>query len=115
MEVQAPDFTKIPIKDLLGVTVLMVTAMYRQQEFFRCSYFVYNDYPSDLSSSKEQIDISKVTRNILVKEPRIRYNEILWEGPKETEFSDTRLKELMLQIKNKPKKIRKKRKIKKDK
>lgn len=42
--INPPDHTKIPPNDLLGPTVLMISCHYRFQEFFRCSYFVFNGY-----------------------------------------------------------------------
>ena len=93
MSVQPPDFTKIPLKDVLGVTIMMITAMYRRQEFFRCSYFVYNNYTDDASiCSRSTHEIEKVVRSILIKEPRIRINEILWDYPKSTEMVEENLK-----------------------
>ena len=37
-----PDFNRIERDELLGITVLMITFLYHNQEFFRCSYFIYN-------------------------------------------------------------------------
>lgn len=44
-----PDFTKIPIDELisnfvfmLGVTALIITVNYRNQEFLRVGYYVHN-------------------------------------------------------------------------
>lgn len=39
----APDASKIPQKDLLGVTVCMVTCFYKNQEFIRIGYYVNNE------------------------------------------------------------------------
>ena len=92
MSVQPPDYTKIPAKDVLGVTVIMVTAMYRRQEFFRCSFFVYNNYDDDyVATNKSILEIENVVRSILIKEPRIRINEILWDYPKSVEIVDENL------------------------
>jgi histone chaperone ASF1 len=42
---QIPDYRKIPSKDdILGVTALIVTVSYKNQEFFRCGYYIYNSY-----------------------------------------------------------------------
>jgi len=58
----------------------MITALFRRQEFFRCSYFVYNDYESEeLRSNKDEIFIDQIWRSILVDKPRIRVVDIMWD------------------------------------
>lgn len=80
MSVAPPDATKIPSQDdLLGVTLLMITALYRRQEFFRCSYFVYNNY-KELVPEDSALCLEKVHRSILSEKPRMRINEISWDS-----------------------------------
>jgi hypothetical protein len=81
LAVAAPDPTKVPKEsDILGVTVLMITALYRRQEFFRCSYFIYNNYEDEsLAEGDSGIQIDQVTRSILVDKPRLRVYEIIWD------------------------------------
>jgi len=108
MTVQSPDFTKVPSKDILGVTVMMITAMYRRQEFFRCSYFVYNNYADDVApNNKSTLEIDKVIRSILIKEPRIRINEILWDYPKSVEIVEENLNSFMRTFSDKKTKLKK--------
>lgn len=108
MAVQPPDYTKIPAKDILGVTVIMITAMYRRQEFFRCSYFVYNNYADDtVISNKSNLEIEKVIRSILIKEPRIRINEILWDYPKSVEIVEEDLTSFVRSYADKKTKLKK--------
>jgi hypothetical protein len=40
VQVDAPDVSLIPAKDLLGVTVVLLTCAYRGQEFIRVGYYV---------------------------------------------------------------------------
>lgn len=81
LSVEPPDPSKIPKEsDILGVTVLMITALYRRQEFFRCSYFIYNNYEDDsLAERSEGVLVDKVVRSILIDKPRIRLYEIMWD------------------------------------
>jgi hypothetical protein len=59
---------------------MMITALFRRQEFFRCSFFVYNNYKDPkLSIDSEDIYIDQIMRSILVDKPRIRVNEIIWD------------------------------------
>lgn len=81
IEVPPPDPTKIPDQsDILGVTLLMITALYRRQEFFRCSYFVYNNYEDQtMMSNSESVKFEHVLRSILFDKPRVRVYEIMWD------------------------------------
>lgn len=83
VSVGAPDPAKIPNQgDILGVTVLMITALYRRQEFFRCSYFIYNNYEDEsVAAGAESVLLEHVTRSILVDKPRIRLYEVMWDYP----------------------------------
>jgi len=80
LSVDPPDPAKIPNEsDLLGVTVLMLTALYRRQEFFRCSYFIYNNYEDESLVEEGELQPENITRSILVDKPRLRVYEIIWD------------------------------------
>lgn len=36
--------SKIPVQDAVGVTVVLLTCCYRNQEFVRVGYFINNEY-----------------------------------------------------------------------
>ena len=42
-----PDFTKIPGDDIVGVTIILLTCSYRDQEFLRVGYYVNNEYADE--------------------------------------------------------------------
>jgi len=44
MQAAAPDGTKIPQSELIGVTVVLLTCSYRGEEFVRVGYYVNNDF-----------------------------------------------------------------------
>lgn len=44
LQADPPDVLKIPVADALGVTVVLLTCSYRQQEFVRVGYFINNEY-----------------------------------------------------------------------
>nr|CAH7725305.1 unnamed protein product [Callosobruchus chinensis] len=76
-----PNVSRIPENDAIGVTVVLLTCSYRNQEFIRVGYFINNEY-SDLElrenlPSPPQFD--KVMRNILASEPRVTRFKINWE------------------------------------
>ena len=88
-----PDSTKIPLDDLLGVTALIISASFKNKEFFRAGYFVYNTldsvefYQKDINYQEipqyAQVDISKVYRNILADKPRIVRYSADWDDEKD--------------------------------
>jgi histone chaperone ASF1 len=41
-----PDYSKIPDKDVVGITALLLTCSYFNQEFVRVGYYVNNEYDS---------------------------------------------------------------------
>jgi len=42
-----PDFSKIPPDDVVGVTIILLTCSYRNQEFLRVGYYVNNEYADE--------------------------------------------------------------------
>jgi len=43
-ETTCPDISKIPKQDLLGVTVVLISCLYKGKEFIRIGYYVNNEY-----------------------------------------------------------------------
>ena len=86
-QADGPDHNKIPPKDILGVTAVMITCSYHEQEFVRVGYFVHNDYESeDLKDPEKRPELPDMTqtinRNIMAEEPRVTRFRINWgDGP----------------------------------
>ena len=80
-QADAPDIKKIPEKDLLGVTVLMLTCSYKNQEFLRVGYYVNNEYEEEemRANPPARPQMNKVQRNILGDRPRVTRFEINWD------------------------------------
>ena len=81
LEIDPPDASKIPtVEDLIGASVFMVCVFYRSQEFFRCSYFVYNNFVTN-EVFKEGTDMvyNDVRRQILHDKSVILRKEIIWD------------------------------------
>ena len=57
-----PDATKIPREDVVGVTVVLLTCYYRNQEFIRVGYYVNNEYiePELKENPPQEPDFDKV-------------------------------------------------------
>eukprot|EP01083_Nonionella_stella_P226375 804015_1 len=86
LQANPPDMNKIPEKDVLEVTVLLLTCCYKDKEFIRVGWYVYNDYGPD----QEQMALNppprlipeKVWRNILADKPRVTRFAIPWDDEK---------------------------------
>lgn len=77
-----PDTAKIPADDAVGVTVVLITASYREQEFVRVGYYVTNEYDDmelrDNPPAEPQFD--KLVRAIAANEPRVTKFKINWDS-----------------------------------
>ena len=102
-----PNPHKIPVSDVVGVTVILITCAYRGQvsfsiikfskiltfylttfpsffqEFIRVGYYVSNEYndPELQETPPEQPAFDKLTRNILASNPRVTKFKINWDNP----------------------------------
>jgi histone chaperone ASF1 len=78
----APKHELIAANDLIGVTVVLVTCSFMEQEFVRIGYYVHNDYnpPVDPENPPATVDVTKLWRNILAEEPRVTRLPINWTG-----------------------------------
>merc|ERR1712150_26622 len=81
LETDPPDVSSIPTKDIVGVTVLLITCSYREQEFLRVGYYVNNEYTEEYDPEvgpPMPLDMTKVVRQILAEKPRITRFPIDW-------------------------------------
>ena len=85
LQADAPDSSTIPNSNILGVTVVLVTCSYKEQEFARIGYYVNNEYAEyDPEVGPPQpIDLNKVVRTILSDKPRVTRFNIPWDGTDE--------------------------------
>jgi histone chaperone ASF1 len=74
--------SKIPKKDILGITALLLTCSYNNQEFFRVGYYLNNTYEDEEMNNNppEEVQIDKLIRNILADKPRITKFNIDWDS-----------------------------------
>lgn len=71
-------------EEILGVTVLILTASYRDKEFVRVGYYVNTEYEDEARRLEPpaQVDFKGLIRNVLVEKPRVtRFN-----NPWDSEF-----------------------------
>jgi len=80
-EAPAPDPKKIPAQEAVGVTVVLLSCAYHDQEFVKIGYFVKCFYPdpelAENPPTEPQFD--KMHREIVVDEPRVTKFIIKWD------------------------------------
>nr|CRX79156.1 hypothetical protein ls5930a1_00179 [Leucosporidium scottii] len=103
-EAAAPLPSRIPASDLIGVTVILLTCSYNDQEFVRIGYYVNTEYADP--ALKAQYDASleegaqdkglvapdpasnvpSMVRSVLGEKPRVTKFNIKWYVMRPTEF-----------------------------
>lgn len=84
-EAEGPDINKIPAEEIVGITAVILTCSYWDQEFFRIGYYANNQYSEpELMENLPPVPIpEKIQRSILADRPRISRFPINWaENPK---------------------------------
>ncbi|KAK7495051.1 hypothetical protein BaRGS_00013691 [Batillaria attramentaria] len=96
-EAGPPNTSRIPVADVLGVTVVLLTCSYRGHEFIRVGYFVNNEYEDpELKENPPTVpQFDKITRNILADKPRVTRFNIQWHTDKQ--LREQRERELELE------------------
>ncbi|EEU48675.1 histone chaperone [Fusarium vanettenii 77-13-4] len=81
-EADAPNTTRIPETDILGVTVILLTCAYDGREFVRVGYYVNNEYDSEELNAEPPAKpiIERVKRNVLAEKPRVTRFAIKWDS-----------------------------------
>jgi len=81
-EADAPDLRRIPVSEIIGVTVILLTCSYDNREFVRVGYYVNNEYDSEELNSKPPPKpiMERVRRNILAEKPRVTRFAIKWDS-----------------------------------
>jgi len=79
----APDFSKIPAEDLVGITVVLLTGSYKNQEFIRIGWYVDNVYtdPELQENPPDEPLPEKLQRTILTDAPRVTRFHVEWDRP----------------------------------
>jgi histone chaperone ASF1 len=69
----APDTSRIPPQDLVGVTAILLTCSYKDKEFVRVGYYVNVEYVDEqLRETPPDIpQLDKLVRSILADHPRV--------------------------------------------
>lgn len=77
-----PNFSALPSSDIVGVTIILLTCSYKNQEFLRVGYYVNNEYVDEhMREEPPAVPVlEKLVRSILSDKPRVTKYPIDWEG-----------------------------------
>ena len=86
----APDISKIPESEILGVTAIILCCSYNNQEFFRCGYYLNNLYDNEEMNFNppEKVDKDHIIRSLLADKPRITRFDIDWDNEQGKTFNE---------------------------
>ncbi|KAF2751635.1 histone deposition protein Asf1 [Sporormia fimetaria CBS 119925] len=78
----APDLSRIPNSEIIGVTVILLSCSYEDREFVRVGYYVNNEYTDEALQAEPPAKpvIEKVRRHILAEKPRVTRFAIKWDS-----------------------------------
>lgn len=73
LQADAPKIELLPKKDLLEVTVVLLSCLYNEKEFVRVGYYVNNEYIDEemRENPPEQVIIDQLQRSILANKPKV--------------------------------------------
>jgi histone chaperone ASF1 len=91
-QASAPLASRIPASDFIGVTVILLTCSYNEQEFVRIGYYVNTEFEEGVLKQEwdqAQLDptlaapdpsahLGKLVRNVLANKPRVTKFNIKW-------------------------------------
>ncbi|GAA5839064.1 hypothetical protein JCM11251_007867 [Rhodosporidiobolus azoricus] len=98
-EAAAPLPSRIPASDLIGVTVILLTCAYNDQEFVRIGYYVNTEYGDPALKAQHDAaqeegaqerglvapdptqHIDQLVRSVLADKPRVTKFNIAWDTP----------------------------------
>jgi histone chaperone ASF1 len=82
LQAEAPNHALIANRDLIGVTVILITCSYMDNRFVQIGYYVNNEYQDQFEPENfpNPVDINKLYRSILAQEPRVTRFAVDWTG-----------------------------------
>ncbi|KII69693.1 Histone chaperone asf1b-B [Thelohanellus kitauei] len=91
-ETKGPRWDLIPKSEIVGLTVVLITAHYRNQEFVRVGYYVNNEYKTEEMRNEppEEPILTELIRDVIVDEPRITTFHIDWDAKIEQQNDSTK-------------------------
>lgn len=105
VESNCPNFSQIPEEEIigmksiyLGTTAIIISVSYEKQEFFRCGYYVRNEYDENIQEPPKNVSLPDLRRYILSENPRIFRFEIEWAKREGNAYEDNGLLQQNLEM-----------------
>lgn len=76
-----PQLSRIPAKDVIGVTVMILWVSYRGADFCKVGYFVNNEWQGEDEEEAKRgagLDPARISRDVLVSRMKINKFAIDW-------------------------------------
>lgn len=84
LESDGPNPDAIPSAEIVGVTVVLITCSYKEQEFVRIGYYINNEYASEeLQENPPDTPQIPQLRRLVCLNPRVTRMQINWDGKDE--------------------------------
>jgi len=83
LDVPGPEPTRIPSSEIVGVTVVLITCSYLDQEFVRVGYYINNEYKTlEMRENPPAVPIISELRRVICDSPRVTRIAINWNENK---------------------------------
>merc|ERR1712003_586329 len=96
LEAGGPNPALIPAQEVVGVTVVLITCSYRDQEFVRIGYYINNEYVTEeMKENPPDVPQIEQLKRLVCLNPRVTRMVINWDEkdensmPQTTEQNDT--------------------------
>jgi len=84
LEANGPNPDIIPTGEIVGVTVVLITCAYREQEFVRIGYYINNEYiTEEMRENPPDVPQIDQLRRLIAVNPRVTRIVINWDGKDE--------------------------------
>ncbi|KAL1936794.1 hypothetical protein VTP01DRAFT_928 [Rhizomucor pusillus] len=79
----APKVELLSESDILDVSVVLLSCLYRDKEFVRVGYYVHNEYMDEelRENPPASVQVDKLQRSILADKPKVTRYTIDWTNP----------------------------------
>eukprot|EP00389_Voromonas_pontica_P000153 GDKH01000234.1.p1 GENE.GDKH01000234.1~~GDKH01000234.1.p1 ORF type:complete len:199 (+),score=25.25 GDKH01000234.1:182-778(+) len=83
LQTPPPDFSKMPARDVLGITAVLLSGSYKEHQFIRIGFYVHICYlDQELKESPPDVPIlEKLHRTVMTDSPRVTRFNIEWDEP----------------------------------
>jgi len=90
LEAGGPNPALIPAQEIVGVTVVLITCSYRDQEFVRIGYYINNEYATEeMKENPPDVPQIEQLKRLVCLNPRVTRMVINWDEKDENSLPQT--------------------------